>query len=143
MKPRDKSSSARRPLIDILAKFWFYAALLIAAALVNAAGYLLTLWHDETMFDEAVHFYTSFAVVAAIGRAALASNRLRRSGPRWTALLVIGILLGLAWEAFEYMIGIIGSRQDTLMDLAMDLAGALLAAGLVSAVAERIHPRAT
>lgn len=126
----------------ILATSLFYAALLIVAALVNAAGYLLNLWHEETVFDEVVHFYTSFAVVAAIGRAALAAGRLRRRGSRWTALPLIGLVLGLAWEAFEYAIGIIGSRHDTLMDLAMDMAGALLATVLVSAAAGQLRPQA-
>ena len=31
----------------------------------------------------------------------------------------IGLVVGLLWEGFEYLIGIIGSRKDTLIDLAI------------------------
>ncbi|MDQ3481895.1 MAG: hypothetical protein M3448_00535 [Pseudomonadota bacterium] len=102
---------------------------------MNAAGYLLSLWHDETLFDEAVHFYTSFAVVAAIGWLALRGASPRRSPPTWWVLVAAGVLLGLAWEAFEWAIGIIGSGHDTMMDLAMDTAGAGAAAALLTYVA--------
>ncbi len=37
------------------------------------------------------------------------------------------------------MIGIIGGRHDTLMDLAMDLAGAIVAAALIAGIARRIE----
>ena len=46
---------------------FFVAFLLMLALTVNAAGYLLGLWHEKTMFDEAVHAYTSFAVMTAVG----------------------------------------------------------------------------
>lgn len=121
-------------LTRTLASSGFYWALLAVAALINAAGYLLGLWHDETLFDELVHFYTSFAGIAAIGRLALAKEWLPRAASRPLALLAIGLALGIAWEAFEYAIGIIGSRHDTLMDLAMDGAGALLATALIDRV---------
>ena len=116
----------------------FYLVLLAFAAMVNGAGYLLTLWHDETVFDEMVHFYTSFAAVAAIGRLALGKGWLQTTASRWTALLAAGIILGLGWEAFEYLVGIIGGRHDTLMDLAMDAAGAVLATSLINLVSGRL-----
>lgn len=109
----------------------FYAALVAVAVLVNASGYLLSLWHDETVFDEAVHFYTSFAMVAAIGWLALRGAASRRSPPSWWVLVPLGLLLGLAWEAVEWALGIIGTGRDTLMDLAMDAAGAGSAAALI------------
>jgi hypothetical protein len=101
---------------------------------VNAAGYLLTLWHDKTIFDEAVHLYTSFAVVAGIGRLAVGKRLLQGQLSRWWALLVVGIGLGLAWEVFEWAIGIIGSRRDTIIDLLMDTAGAAVVSALVQLV---------
>lgn len=125
-------------LVRLVASRSFYVALLSAAVLVNAAGYLFNLWHDETIFDEAVHFYTSFAVVAALGRLAVEKDWLPSGASRWLALPALGMIMGLAWEAFEYMIGIIGSRHDTLMDLAMDGAGALLATALIDRVSGRI-----
>ncbi len=128
-----------KSLTWILASPGFYWALLAAAAVINAAGYLLGLWHDETPFDELVHFYTSFAGIAAIGRLALGKEWLPRPASRPAALLAIGLVLGVVWEAFEYMIGIIGGRHDTLMDLAMDLAGAIVAAALIAGIARRIE----
>ena len=115
-----------------------YLALLATAAFINAAGYVLTLWHDETVFDEVVHFFTSFAAVAAIGRLALEMDWLSCTASRWIGLLALGIVLGVAWEAVEYMIGIIGSKHDTLMDLLMDVAGALAATALIGAVSGRL-----
>lgn len=115
----------------------FYVVLLGIAAAVNAAGYLLTLWHDETVFDEVVHFYTSFAAIAALGWLALENGWLPSAASRFVALVACGIVLGLAWEAFEYAIGIIGNRHDTLVDLAMDVVGSLLAAVLINAVSVR------
>lgn len=58
------------PLIRIASSPAFYVALLAAALLVNAAGYLFALWHERTLFDEAAHLFTSFSLVAAIGRLA-------------------------------------------------------------------------
>lgn len=113
-----------------------YVALLAGAALVNAAGYVLGLWHEETAFDEAVHLYTSFAVVAAIGRFAPGRWAFWGSPPRWWTLIVLGAALGLAWEAFEWVIGIVGSRRDTLIDLLMDVAGAAAAAVLLTIMAD-------
>lgn len=114
---------------------WYIALafLVAAAAAVNAAGYVLGLWHDETIFDEVVHFFTSFALMAALGtaliRRGLAGAFTNRMFLTFGAL---GLLLGLLWEAVEWAIGIIGGRTDTLLDLAMDLAGAVAAAALVS-----------
>lgn len=112
----------------------FYIALLALAGLVNAAGYVLSLWHDETVFDELVHLFTTFAVTAALGKA-LATKRATRPSTRFGVQLVgLALALGLLWEAFEWLIGMVGSRHDTLMDLAMDLAGATLAAIFIPAL---------
>ena len=48
------------------------------------------------------------------------------------AFAAIGLLLGLLWKAIEWIIGIIGGRTDTLLDLSMDAVGALAAAALIS-----------
>lgn len=109
----------------------FLTFLLITAAGVNAAGYLLGLWHDETIFDEAVHFFTTFAITAAIGTALVRSGMLQATSRIYLVVPALGLLLGLSWEVIELIIGIIGGRTDTLFDLAMDLAGALAAAALV------------
>ncbi len=119
-------------MIRILTTGWFYLALLAGAVLVNSGGYLLTLWHEETVFDEAVHFYTSFAVVAGIGRVAAGRRVFAGNASPWFVLLILGVVLGVLWELFEWAIGIIGSRRDTMIDLGMDVAGAALASALIA-----------
>lgn len=105
--------------------------LLALAAGVNGAGYTLNLWTEDTLFDEIVHAFTSFAGMSAIGWWLLQRDF---AGPSQAALFAavigIGLTLGLVWEAFEWLIGIIGSRGDTLIDLAMDGLGAAAAAVL-------------
>ncbi len=117
----------------------FYVALLAGAVLVNAGGYLLSLWHDRTIFDEAVHLYTSFAVVAGIGRYTVGRAAFQGFSSRLWPLLIVGIALGVAWEVFEWAVGMIGSRRDTIMDLAMDTAGAAIASTLVRLVEKELR----
>lgn len=112
----------------------FYALLLVIAALVNLAGYLLGLWHNDTLFDELVHLFTSFAGLAAIGRYLIVARAIRPSKKLVASLLALTLTLGVAWELFEWLIGIIGDSRDTLIDLVMDLAGGGLAAVLVGSV---------
>lgn len=118
-----------------------FGLLLALAALVNAGGYVLTLWHQQSTFDEAAHFFTSFAGVAAIGWALAAKTSRFGSGLAmlFLSLLAIGLAIGAAWELFEWLIGIIGSRRDTLIDLAMDAAGTIAAGALSVWIAARRH----
>lgn len=118
--------------MEITRRYGFYWALLGLALLINAAGYGLTLWHDETVFDEVVHAFTSFACVAAIGRILVGRRAVQPSGKLMLLLLFLGICLGVVWEVFEWLIGIIGNRHDTLIDLAMDVIGTLVAALLIN-----------
>ena len=117
----------------------FFGLSIAIAAAVNAAGYVFALWHEVVAFDEAVHAYSGFAGIAAIGWGMLRARALAGWSPPWlvAAMLGIGLLLGIAWEGFEALIGIIGSRRDTLIDLAMDCAGALVAALLLCRVKAR------
>lgn len=103
--------------------------LLVLAASVNAAGYVIGLWHERTLFDESVHAFTTFAVMTAIAWVSQMSGRFAAaSGFQILALtLFAGLVLGLLWEGFEWAIGIIGNRRDTLIDLAMDSLGAFVA----------------
>ena len=45
------------------------------------------------------------------------------------AVSAIGLVLGIAWEIFEWAVGIINGWADTLVDIVMDVLGAV-AAGL-------------
>ena len=118
-----------------------FGALIATAGAVNATGYILTLWHERTPFDEVVHAFTSFAGMVAIGWLVLRQHL--RPGPRlfWSAV-AIGLAIGLLWEGLEWLIGIIGDRRDTLMDLAMDGLGAVAAGVFLSWLVGRDKPHA-
>ena len=116
-----------------------FTLLFVAAGLVNALGYILTLWHERTVFDEAVHAFTSFTLCAAAGWLLVSRTALVGKGNSLRLILAVvltGLVLGLLWEAFEWIIGIIGGPRDTIMDLVMDMAGAV-AAGLFCALVAR------
>lgn len=100
----------------------FFGLMLTLAALVNAAGYVLNLWHDRTLFDELVHAFTSFAGMAAAGWLFLPANG-RPSTAFFFWFALAGLAAGVAWEGFEWIIGIIGDMRDTLIDLLMDSLG--------------------
>lgn len=107
-----------------------FGLFLIIAAKVNTAGYIFNLWHDRTMFDEIVHAFTTFAVVAAAGWLFLRERPQPDGKLIWIAVGV-GLIAGLAWEAFEFAIGLIGDLRDTLIDLIMDMIGAAAAGALL------------
>ncbi len=121
-------------MLRVLKGRLFYAVVLGLAALANVAGYVFSLWHDETVFDEIVHLFSTFAVISAIGKAAVTAGRLAPSATFFISLVALAVVLGVLWEAFEWLIGIIGGRHDTLMDLAMDTLGAVFAALLINGV---------
>ena len=103
----------------------------MASAGLNGAGYLLNGYDRVVWYDEVCHLFTMFAVTAAIGWLVLqrsaAARDLTRSGFA-AAAVAAGLVLGISWEAVEYVIGIIGDLRDTVIDLALDTLGALLAA---------------
>ena len=112
-----------------------FRLILLLAAMINAAGYVLDLWVEATPFDEIVHAFTGFAGTAAISWLLLGRTRLvtvADGGRLIWAALAVGVAFGLLWELFEWLVGMIGSREDTLVDLAMDSIGAL-SAGLFCA----------
>lgn len=112
-----------------------FTLLFVIAALINALGYVLTLWHERTPFDEIVHAFTSFTVCAAAGWLLLSRTRLVSGDENVKLVLAvaaIGLVIGVLWEIFEWIIGIIGGPTDTIMDLVMDMIGAV-AAGLFCA----------
>lgn len=110
-----------------------FGFLLALTAAVNGAGYSLTLWHEETSFDEVVHFFTTFAGMTAIGWALLATRTIGRLSrlKLFVTIVGIGFILGVLWEGFEALIGISGRPKDTLIDLLMDSGGALVAGALI------------
>jgi len=117
--------------------------LLIVAATVNAAGYILGLWHERTMFDEIVHAFTTFAGMTALIWLATRDGRLLHRASAFSVVesaFLAGLVLGLVWEGFEWAIGIIGNQRDTLVDLAMDSLGAVTAVLIFAGFRTRLAP---
>lgn len=120
--------------------------LLFAVAAGNAAGYVINLWQERTMFDEVIHALTTFAVMTALIWVTARDTRLLNdlSGLAVVAsALMAGLILGLAWEGFEWLVGIIGNQRDTLIDLGMDSLGAVAAGLLFSSRQARRVPHST
>lgn len=108
-----------------------FTFLFTMAAVINAVGYVLELWKTPFWFDETVHVITPFAVVAAIACLLVRRDNVHPIKQPVTYLLkivLIGLGIGVLWEGFEWAIGIIGSWNDTLLDLVMDGIGSSLAA---------------
>lgn len=109
--------------------------LFVLAGAVNAGAYVFDLWDRIGVYDELVHAYTTFAIAAAFGYLALKDSPLAANRPWWrfiAAVTALGFGIGLLWEGFEWLIGMIGDTADTLVDLVMDTLGAV-AAGLFCA----------
>ncbi len=108
-----------------------FTFLFTLAAVINALGYVLELWKTPSWFDETVHVITPFAIVAAIAWLLVQRGVVGPTEQPVRYLLkivLIGLGIGVLWEGFEWAIGIVGSWNDTLIDLLMDGIGAIFAA---------------
>lgn len=122
-----------------------FALPIVIAGVVNAAGYVLGLWHETTPFDEIVHAFTSFSVGAGAAWIVLGRTQMLQAGEPGKVVLAVlasGFVLGLVWELFEWSIGIIGGAEDTMIDLLMDAIGAAAAGLFCAVVARRQQSRA-
>jgi hypothetical protein len=107
--------------------------LFVIAAIVNAAGWVWRFYETIAGYDEAVHFYTTFAVTLSAGYLTYYAVREYFRHHRAHFVLVIssfGLSLGALWEIFEWVI--LPSLNNPVEDLIMDGLGAVLA-GLVAA----------
>lgn len=108
-----------------------FTFLFALAATINAAGYVFNLFATPFWFDEFVHVITPFAIVAALAWLLIKRDDaypVKNSGGYLIKIVLVGVLVGLLWEGFEWLVGIIGTSRDTLIDLAMDMIGSVLAA---------------
>jgi hypothetical protein len=108
-----------------------FTFLFALAAVINALGYVLELWKSPFWFDEAVHVITPFAIVGAIAWILVKRDNaypVTNPGGYLLKIVLIGLVIGVLWEGFEWAIGIVGNWNDTLLDLLMDGIGTLLAA---------------
>lgn len=126
--------------------------LFVLAALLNALGWVWGLFYTPGPYDEIVHAFTSFAIALALSFLVYGSMLNLFRHHKILYLLTIasfGIAIGALWEVSEWSAGkifsteVIGSLDDTIIDLIMDSLGAGLAA-LISlwALQEWTPPRA-
>lgn len=111
--------------------------LFVLAALLNAAGWVWGLFGMPGPYDEIVHAFTTFAITLAVSF--LVYQRMLTIFRQNTILYLLtiasfGIAIGALWEVAEWSAGkvlpteVIGSLDDTIIDLIMDTLGAIVAA---------------
>jgi len=107
------------------------------AALINAGGWAWDLYNKPGPYDEIAHFFTMFAITLAFGF--LLYRELMESfyKRRWLFVVTIaslGIAIGALWEVGEWLVDFVVPKQivsglfDTITDIMLDSAGAVLAA---------------
>jgi hypothetical protein len=122
------------------------------AALINAGGWAWDLYNKPGPYDEIAHFYTIFAITLAFGF--LLYSELMESFYDHRVMFVLtiaslGIALGALWEIAEWLADFLTPKQivsgltDTITDLMLDSAGALLAALLNLWGLNELHARST
>ena len=114
--------------------------LLVLALLMSAASSLFE-WYDVFFwYDEVLHAYFSFALSLVL--ALYAYDTILTGHRRHEVLLVLavaslGLAAGVIWELWEWLYDLytannsILGKTDTMIDLALDLAGGITA-GIVS-----------
>jgi hypothetical protein len=109
----------------------------VVAALINAGGWAWDLYNKPGPYDEIAHFYTIFAITLAVGY--MMYSELMESFFDHRVLFVLtiaslGIALGALWEVAEWLADfatpkqIVSGLTDTITDIMLDSAGAILAA---------------
>jgi uncharacterized membrane protein YjdF len=111
--------------------------LFVIAALMNAGGWVWGWFHLPGLYDEITHAFTTFAITLALSFLVYQSMFRVFRQHTWLYGLTItsfGIAIGAFWEIIEWIAGfvlgstVIGSLNDTIVDLMMDALGASLAA---------------
>ncbi|MFG0328981.1 MAG: hypothetical protein ACF8PN_03690 [Phycisphaerales bacterium] len=103
-----------------------FSLLFVSAGFVNAAGFAWDLFENENCvwYDEAAHAYTSLMVALVISFwMYYGSGRVRPIAVFVTLATLATLGVGIAWEIFEWLVGILGPPRDTVLDLVMDLVG--------------------
>lgn len=119
-------------------------ALVLAVALLDAAGFAWGLFDAIPPYDELAHFFTSIAASITIAYLFFDSEAVVFRRRALFVLTVAGLTFGIGavWELVEWMFEFIGSRRDTLTDLMFDAAGAILGATLSAWLLGRDQVRA-
>ncbi len=98
----------------------------VLATLLSSPGYGVNWFYGANPYDEIVHLLSGIMAGAVFG--ALLAVDGRRRGTGWLLLLGLGagLMLGAAWEVFEWSTGLIGNPRDTVSDLLLTGAGLAL-----------------
>lgn len=111
--------------------------LFVLAALLNAGGWVARWFYAPGPYDEITHAFTIFALTLAFSFWVYQPLLRVFRDHRLLYLIAItsfGIAVGAVWEIMEWAAGlilqteVIGSLNDTVSDLLMDMVGATLAA---------------
>jgi hypothetical protein len=111
--------------------------LFVLAALLNAGGWVWGWFYAPGPYDELVHGFTTFAITLALSFLSYSSMLPIFRQHTLLYLLTVtsfGIAIGALWEITEWSAGkflsteVIGSVDDTVIDLIMDALGSGLAA---------------
>jgi hypothetical protein len=116
-----------------------FDVIFVGAALINAVGWAWNLFDQPGLYDEVAHAFTMFAITLALGF--LLYNELMHGFyAHWVMFVVtiasMGIAIGALWEVVEWLadfvipMQIVAGLSDTVTDLILDSAGAVLAAML-------------
>jgi hypothetical protein len=127
--------SERRPAV--------FDVVFALAALAGALGYAFDLFGEIVPYDELTHAFTTFSVSLAFyflfyGGAVPE----RRAVALGSSVFTLGVTVGAYWEIFEWFFVGKYTMADTISDLLVDSAGALVAA-LVALVLRRRGDRLT
>lgn len=109
---------------------------MIVTCAFNAAGLKWRLYDKIFFFDGVAHFITAFAITPCCSLFLLAPLLGAFKTHKIAFILIsagLGIAIGALWEIFELAVGMSANYADTISDLALDTAGAFLAALWVSA----------
>jgi hypothetical protein len=107
------------------------------AALINAGGWAWDLYNQPGPYDEIAHFFTIFAITLAFGfllYRELMESFFDRRVMFVLTIASLGIAIGALWEVCEWLADFVVPKQivsglfDTITDIMLDSAGAVLAA---------------
>lgn len=112
------------------------STLLVVLGAANIAGYAFDLYQQFWWFDRVLHACTTLAVTLWLALFVFSNVLMKERGHSVLLFLLVasvGIALGALWEVAEWGFDqiaprdVIKGKYDTLLDIVMNTAGALLA----------------
>jgi hypothetical protein len=112
----------------------------ILATLLTCPGYGLNWFYGANPYDETVHLVNGILAGAVFAGLLEADGGDRGRRRRAWLGLAFGLVLAVAWEAFEWATGLIGGPRDTLSDIVLTAIGAAIGSGLAGPLVLRGPP---